>query len=285
MADGDWIMQPENIGEWVAETLKQRGAKGDGITLPAFLYRYFAPGGYTAANLTDVLVHSRMRLNAKSEFNDPFDSHCDWLPPESREEIHAHFYHIAIRHGHKDGEAKQLADNATKDDEYWKGFYDSVRGSIEKTGIVCFAESPLNFLMWSHYASQHKGAVLEFHTLSTDGPIFSFFPVRYGDNFPRYRYSRKHFDQQVFRSLLYKSTAWRYEMEWRIVEAPHAKAYGRFDSRLVKSVTFGCKAEDNFKQEVLTILAERKKAGLPDVELFQTKLSDKAFELERVPLA
>jgi len=278
-------MQPKDDMEWMAETLKQRAAFGGKNAIPAFLYRYFAPGGFTRANLEDVLLRSRMRLSARSEFNDPFDSHCDWLPPDSREEAHSYFCGVAMNHGHTEAEAKLIADTATQDGEYWKPFYDTVRGAIEKTGITCFAEDGLNFLMWSHYASHHRGVVVEFHELTNKGPIFKVFPVRYGDEFPRFTYSREHFHQQVFRSVLCKSSAWRYEMEWRIVHAPHAKSYGDFvEPSIVKSLTFGCRANDEFKNEVLTIVAERKKAGLPDVELYEAKLSDNAFALERVAL-
>jgi len=285
MANSDWIMQPKDDLEWMAETLKQRAAFGGKNAIPAFLYRYFSPGGFTRTNLEDVLLRSRMRLNAKSEFNDPFDSHCDWFPPESREEAHAHFYGIAINHGQSEADAKNMADAATRDGEYWKRFYDAVRSAIEKTGITCFAEDGLNFLMWSHYASHHRGVVVEFHELTNKGPLFHVFPVRYTDEFPRFAYRREQFNQQVFRSVLCKSSVWRYEMEWRIVHAPHAKAYGDFgEPSIVKSLTLGCQMEDGFKNEVLAIVAERKKAGLPDVELYETKLSESAFVLERVAL-
>lgn len=285
MADGDGILLPRDHGEWVAETLRQRAEYGGVEGFPARLFRYYsADAKHTLDNLRDILVQSRMRLNARSEFNDPFDSYSDWLTPNTKEELRQYFFDIAKGQGSSENEAALIANYTVNTDNFWQQFKDSIRGSIEKAGIACFAESGLNFLMWSHYGSQHTGAAIEFYGIANDEPIFPAMPVRYGDDFPRFKYNRADFNDQTFRSVLYKSSAWRYEMEWRLIESPHAKSYGALDARVVCSVTFGCLVKDEFKNKVLAIVDERKKAGLPDIQLYKAKLRDDAFALDREPV-
>jgi hypothetical protein len=43
----------------------------------------------------------------------------------------------------------------------------------DSVGICSLSRSPLNLLMWAHYANDHKGFVVEF-----DIPLESFFPIK-----------------------------------------------------------------------------------------------------------
>ncbi len=285
MANGNGIMLPKGHGEWMAETLKQRASYGGTAKYPGRLYRYYsADAKYTLDNLRDVLALERMRLSAKSEFNDPFDSYSDWQMPDSVEEFRQYFYDVAIRSGRGEGEARTIANLAFQGKGLWQTFTDTVRGAVEKAGIACFAEDGLNFLMWSHYASQHTGVVVEFYSIGNGQPLFKAMPVRYGDEFPRFKFNREEFNDQAFRSVLYKSSAWRYEMEWRFVETPFAKKWGKIDGRFVCSITFGCRAREDFRDAVLALVEERRKVGLPEIQIFTSRLRDNAFALEKVLL-
>jgi hypothetical protein len=128
MGHGEEILYPQGNGEWMAETLRQRAQYGGSPGYPARLYRYFsADANHTLDNLRDVLVLSRMRLNARSEFNDPFDSYADWLMPEPIDELREHFYELAIKSGKNEFDAQAIARAATEGDGLWKSFTETVR--------------------------------------------------------------------------------------------------------------------------------------------------------------
>ena len=42
-------------------------------------------------------------------------------------------------------------------------FWTDLKSGLEKLGILSLASSNKNLLMWSHYASEHKGMCLEFN--------------------------------------------------------------------------------------------------------------------------
>jgi hypothetical protein len=285
MANEKEIMLPKGNGEWMAETLRQRAHFGGAATYPSRLFRYYpCDTKHSLDNLRDVIALQRMRLNAKSEFNDPYDSYSDWQKPDPTEDNRNYFYEMAIRRGRSEHDARAIASSAFEGDDFWQLFTDTVRGSVEKAGIACFAEDSLNFLMWSHYASQHRGVVIEFNSRADDDLPLKALPVRYGDEFPRFEFNPKEFNRQVFFSVLYKSAAWRYEMEWRLVEMPLAKQWWKIDGRLICSITFGSRVQDDFRDAVLKLVNERNNAGLSEIGIFKTRLSDNAFALERVPL-
>lgn len=112
------------------------------------------------------------------------------------------------------------------------------------TFIACFSEDVHSVTMWSHYADSHKGFALEYDTkafqlkcLSCDkskkcnkAAVCSLYPVIYQNQ----RYDATDFlgwyigrsmglpikNPDVFAStkaLLYKSTQWSYEKEWRLI--------------------------------------------------------------------
>lgn len=97
-------------------------------------------------------------------------------------------------------------------------------------GIISLSESPDNLLMWSHYADEHRGIVVEFEVDEYDP--FDLFetntPPKYSDaKFGRvsYRKSRKYpydINEESINSIrdyyyLSKSDEWIYEKEHRFI--------------------------------------------------------------------
>jgi Protein of unknown function (DUF2971) len=122
--------------------------------------------------------------------------------------------------------------------------------------VSCFSEiAPeegiLSTLMWSHYASSHKGFCLEYDLQGMRKGLFPVFPIHYADSFfdvaplqwrsatQNYldQSSDKHFNR--FISVIvaaHKLRYWEYEREWRYIlpTAPHARKVP------IVSVTAGC---------------------------------------------
>lgn len=118
---------------------------------------------------------------------------------------------------------------------------------IEKLGILSLASSNKNLLMWSHYASEHKGMCLEFerlhNTALADNEKTK--PMSYNDNYPSINapsiLNEEHTLSNKIRILHSKSKHWEYEQEWRhIVE--QGNELHPWPAALT-SVYFGCKVD------------------------------------------
>jgi hypothetical protein len=131
----------------------------------------------------------------------------------------------------------------------WEKFH-AVLGQV--FGIFSVSEDPIHPLMWSHYASQHYGVVVEFDSrhcwfdqrLSTSDEFRHLVRVAYVQN-PQPRT----WNQVSGADVLYtKSAAWSYEREWRVVRPLRdgTELQGGifcFDvpPSAVRAVVFGCR--------------------------------------------
>jgi len=136
----------------------------------------------------------------------------------------------------------------------------SFKSGIEKLGILSLASSNNNLLMWSHYASEHKGMCLEFERLFSTALADDkkTKPMNYNDNYPSIQASSilNEVDtlSNKIRILHSKSKHWEYEQEWRhIVE--QGNALHPWPAALT-SVYFGCKADMSDIHLVKSIIAD-----------------------------
>lgn len=95
---------------------------------------------------------------------------------------------------------------ATHDDE-----------ASRKHGLLCLSARPDSVLMWSHYASNHRGFVVGIeHRLLGDLRIFD---VRYEEkrvSIPAKAYLRSHRPKNYWKDVFqHKAPGWSYEQEWR----------------------------------------------------------------------
>lgn len=114
-----------------------------------------------------------------------------------------------------------------------------------KTGVLCLSSKFDSPLMWSHYASQHRGICIEYDM--TDVKDDKVHKVVYGGSrlivtseINEWLYNPSNSSRLKQVCLLTKSEEWRYESEWRIFSR-----VGLGDSiPPVKSIIFGLKCDD-----------------------------------------
>lgn len=143
----------------------------------------------------------------------------------------------------------------------------SIEDQLEQIGVFSLSADPVNTLMWSHYGDSHKGIAIGFsHDAGCKlGDSYLCRQVEYSNTLPnidvgsglknRLEYyvdeagqmrSRSVIsldDPQVKRALFWKTTAWSYENEWRLV-LPQSGLHPLPGS--IVEVIFGlnCKAAD-----------------------------------------
>ncbi|MCL1665117.1 DUF2971 domain-containing protein [Elizabethkingia ursingii] len=177
--------------------------------------------------------------------------------------------------------------------------------SLKQSSLVaCLSENFESILMWSHYADNHRGFVLNYdfkarYSIETNIPGVKatefadkkLFPVSYDDNrFDATYYVEFHFIENIFKNLglefnrpffdklfyykilLFKSQEWSYEREWRIIKQTNINSQDNkpnidFITNIrPKEIILGAHIQDQNKQKLIEIANEK------NIPIFQMKL-------------
>ncbi|WP_296507439.1 DUF2971 domain-containing protein [Rhodoferax sp.] len=168
------------------------------------------------------------------------------------------------------------------------------QSAAESLGMLCLSGSSNNPLMWAHYAKSHEGVVVEFdenhptfHRRRSSVDEFGYLRrVSYADTRPSI--SKIDGNDTFIQLAFVKGLDWAYEQEhrmiWPLSLADCSKSIGEETIYLlevpalaVKSLTFGCKAEASFTQQIVQILSQNKDAG--HIQVYQSFVSTDTFAL------
>ena len=163
-----------------------------------------------------------------------------------------------------------------KDSRLWNFFRkDIARLVATDIGICCLTTSNTNILMWSHYASDHRGYCLEF-SASDSTPFFGEAQkVSYSKDFPTVNIFSTPRDSQVDLIFLTKFEGWRYEEEYRIVDHQLGAGLRSYPSLSLKIVTFGMRMTDEDKNNIQRWLQARGH----EVKVYHTAIHNREFKI------
>jgi hypothetical protein len=166
-------------------------------------------------------------------------------------------------------------------------------------GILSLSETAENGLMWSHYAEQHKGLVVEFdgknaffdQRRTADDDHYVLRPVLYPAERPRYKDLL-----QLDRNSVYltKGYEWRYEREHRMTiplslhqpldnSATEPIYLLSYPPDALRSVTVGARARDETVNHIQDVL--RNDAALAHVSLRRAILDTESGAIVIVPVS
>jgi len=229
-------------------------------------FKYVSPGTAKA-----VLENSTLRWSSPILFNDPFDVPREMsfginpedimqalslrmtklieVPPKDTSDLNPKLQLIVetVKKGISENLKKNLilgikegANEHRLSSDNLEEFRSMWRALIPNFRILCLAESPEHPAMWSHYAKQYSGAVLEFQCVDDlDSPWLAAKQVRYPESKPEV-YTADGWanfltmpNEKAIRSILdistfTKSQDWSYEKEWRITSFKGQNDIGHF---------------------------------------------------------
>lgn len=186
---------------------------------PRFFYKYFPKERF--ADLTSCAF----RFSPHESFNDPFENAP--AEPEKLENLTKEEA-SALRSTLDDVQtySKELIDKSLKNRFGAETQSENIETFQERQGTLCLSETHDNLLMWAHYASDHRGYVIEIDTTYffelADDPnsawLVNLDRVKYremrvleqSDNLWDLAYGTRHDIATT------KSTHWSHEQEWRI---------------------------------------------------------------------
>jgi len=174
------------------------------------LYKYL-----TFENTLRVLDGS-VRFTQPGAFNDPFEMVPELHVPKDLEsnEISIRFDVLAPRRQPSVGELAIDFESDHCNDFNSRRILSSLNQSI---GILCLSKNESSLLMWSHYAEEYSGAVIEF---DEEHEFFAgLFDIEYRENRPKKDISSYlNGDSPIpIAELCVKPKDWEYEKEHRIV--------------------------------------------------------------------
>ncbi len=273
---------------------------------------------YTAKSAKKTLLETTLKWSSPKLFNDPFDNQFNLQfeePTEfvARQQTDEFLNRIASNEPIRDGQfgarttkklrilqqifTKNQHDFSDEEREYIRQGLMGGMGNLKSKesmynqeiheilfdiSIFCVSETHDNILMWSHYADNHKGAVIEFHAQLEDSAFIRAQPVRYVSNIPEFTYQMVIEDQRaelLNQITLTKSKIWEYEKEWRIVATMREKSKDHeilpFSPEEVAAIYFGCRTTDECKREIIEIVNDK----YPDAKIYQVRKPERGFSL------
>lgn len=246
------------------------------------LYKYLGLEKKSDDFFSNYLLDTLFWLSSPRDFNDPFE-----MSPEIILESHSgtqrNVFNRVIKTKYPGitwkKRQKMISNIMANPEENLGAAKLSFKENFETTGVFCFSENDLNLLMWSHYADQHKGIVLQFdiaHDLKTFLPVTK---VEYTDKYPTLDWNSFTM-QELEVAYTRKHKGWAYEREWRLIEPDGAGTYLKFKPEVVTRLIFGCRSEMGFKKRILNILQERANKRLPAIDIYCAVIHDKKYELK-----
>lgn len=230
----------------------------------------------------NVFTQCKFKFSHPANFNDPFDccfnSKIDFSNFKREEHNKIHNYKL----------------NKTD----WKNRKEVIKEDLKRIligetmaefrkrhTITCFNNSPLNILMWSHYAKNHEGFMIEFKFKKDELERFPF-AVKYTNEFPTIvlPWNKEEFVKDISLQLealdkifLHKSKDWSYENEFRMIA--QNKEFLGFPPRWISTVILGTKIKLNHEHKMKQVIQDFNSIFNMDAKIFKTKIMKDRYEL------
>lgn len=236
-----------------------------------------------------ILTDGTMKFSHHSEFNDPFDcktaydieksmtylKSCSDLFKEAGRQL-------KLSPAQRVSKRKQMEHGLRRSLE--SGEFHT--GMIGEVGICCLTKKPDNILMWSHYADNHKGLVIEFtidnnseniHMGNVENKLFGW-DVEYTESMPVISTEERDFNavKDVF---LMKSPDWRYEAEYRVLSMYKGPGIHKFDQQLISRVIAGVKMPKASFDELKKLVKQLNHKNGKNIEVVRAKMSKTEYRI------
>ena len=251
---------------------------------PHFFYRYISlnpADDNSIKKLRDVIINSSLWLSSRNGFNDPFDTKAKIIIDGSSKKLRTKIKALLKSHKSEIGgvkRAQEIDRIMANQPELLKNISDVTEDALNKIGACCFNVNPRNLLMWSHYANHHKGIVLQFEVAKDTTTFLKAVPLDYVTDYPKINWANET-EGEVRKAFLNKYETWKYENEWRIIHVFGANIYIDFKPEALTGLVFGCKADNNVKDAVSKLLAERTQKDMPSVNTYNAYMDDSKYKL------
>lgn len=261
-----------------------------------YLYKHFSYGDKDTEwefKVLNTFYNSCLLYSKPNEFNDPFD--CFSIVDYDFSKIKKNELEQILKIRMTNKEFKLRKDFYIRQ---LKGLPEIKNwGDVRRNGfhLTCFNSSPLHILMWSHYAYNHQGFMIEFKFKKklndyTHLPV----PVNYSNDFPHIKYPynasakmcllNSDFGAEALIKLFSnKAECWSYENEFRMLNTKMTlldpKAPVEIESDLFANVIFGNKANERCISETEKAIDTFNKKYGKTLKTYKAEMKKDKYEL------
>jgi hypothetical protein len=294
--------------------------------IPRSLFKFV-----TADTAVKVLTNKTLRWSSPDSFNDPFEFRSPFEFGFELEQLKEPFLRRASTLITQKDDPDLFEDNPVTDvirkarahrlgagdpanvqDLFRRGFpqyvdrlkqgFESDRNvwlEMKKTyRVLCLSAVRDNILMWSHYADEHKGAVLEFQPkIELGTEMRGARIVEYSKEVPvavtleqfllyiTGQGAKPRPQDPFVKSVYTKSSDWSYENEWRILSKEEQEergpiSYRPFHPQELAAIYFGCRMSDSDMESIRSAVS----GWESHVSFFQMRVERIRYELTAEPV-
>jgi hypothetical protein len=221
--------------------------------------------------LSQTLADTTLHFSKLSGYNDPFESEFST------------FLHIADAEKRLSFMASDVMKNNEQDiwDSYER-IIDWIKNYFNSQRVTCFSRSPVEPLMWAHYAEKHKGVCYWFDKTVFDEEYTSG-EVVYSSSLPKLHLefgitTNNEVERHLNNIILTKSQAWAYEKEFRFY-IPSNESVHKFNPAALKFVILGMRSSEEVNEANL-IVHKFNQQNNSNVRVLHANMSSDRFEME-----
>lgn len=223
------------------------------------------------SDLSRTLADTTLGFSKLSDYNDPFESEFST------------FLHIVDTEKRSSFMASDVMQNNEPD--VWES-YERIIGWIKNyfssQRVTCFSRSPVEPLMWAHYAKKHKGVCYWFDKTVFDEQYASG-EVVYSSSLPKLHLEfgvtkNNEVERHLENIILTKSQAWAYEKEFRFY-IPSKESVHKFNPAALKFVILGMRSSGKIS-EAHAIVHRFNQQNSANVRVLHANMSSDRFEME-----
>lgn len=254
--------------------------------MPKILYRYkYLPDG---KGLRAVVGDRTIKFTNPQKFNDPFDCMpvCEIDLPRNIKKLHPS-YRKALQ---LDGlSAKALDARLSMAESGMREAFESgefIKNLLSGASVLSLSKIPDSTLMWSHYAAEHKGAVVEFRidvtrkfSLESSHADLICLDVHYSKDRPIIFWNGSPTTPSTILEdlILTKSDVWAYEQESRVLKSYGGEGVFNYNPEVLSAVILGARHES---EEEITSLVKAAETSLSQViPVYRAEFCRKTYRL------
>lgn len=252
----------------------------------------------------NILFENSLHFSYPKDFNDPFDSHVFCRYEGTKDEWENYF--IRYPNDNLRADIRRLNYDQVKIDKLLK----YVTSNFPNSHIACcFTKRRNNMLMWTHYASNHRGICLGLESANIDGQHYIDMdePVQVGKNASlallnevkyvklqpeRINPVRKaYFEFDMFHTT--KTNKWNYEKEYRILienelfnnaTNHYSKLNFKFKKEILREIIFGINTDSDLIIEIRKFVKENYIDKGLNVKLLKALKREYSYGMDFVPI-
>lgn len=254
--------------------------------MPKIIYRYkYLPDG---KGLRAVIADRTLKFTNPQKFNDPFDCMpvCNIDIPREITKIHPELRRALQLESLS---AEKIDAKLSKAESGMRASFESgefITNLLSGASVLSLSKIPDSTLMWSHYADEHKGAVVEFRidlskkfSLGASHADLICLDVNYSKERPVILWNGSPSAPHTILEnlILTKSDVWAYEQESRVLKSYGGEGIFKYDPSTLSAVVLGARNES--QEEIVAIVRAAESSLNQAIPVYRAKFCGRTYRL------